>query len=208
MGVLEGKVAVITGSTRGLGLAIAQAYAREGAAVMLAGRSEGDLAQAVEDLRRQGAKASGQPTDVSDLAQVRALAEAAVQTFGRIDVWVNNAGLGGVYGPTLAIEPEQFEKVLRTNILGEYYGSLVALQHFRAQESGGKLINLLGRGDDGPVAYQNAYASSKIWVRSFTLALAKENAAQKILAFTPLILAWSIPISCAKSMSSRATRGA
>jgi len=188
MGVLEGKVAVITGSTRGLGLAIAQAYAREGAAVMLAGRSEGDLAQAVEDLRRQGAKASGQSTDVSDLAQVRALAEAAVQTFGRIDVWVNNAGLGGVYGPTLAIEPEQFEKVLRTNILGEYYGSLVALQHFRAQESGGKLINLLGRGDDGPVAYQNAYASSKIWVRSFTLALAKENAAQKnigIYAFNP-----------------------
>lgn len=66
------------------------------------------------------------------------------------------------------------ERVVRTNILGEYYGSWVALQHFLAQGRGGKLINLLGRGESGPVALQNAYASSKAWVRNFTLALAKE----------------------------------
>ena len=174
MGVLEGKVAVITGSSRGLGLAIAQAYAREGAAVMLASRSSAALAEAAEALERQGARASWQVTDVGELEQVKALADHAVKMFGNIDIWVNNAGYGGVYGPTATIDPQDFERVMRTNIFGEYYGSWVALQHFLAQGTRGKLINLLGRGDTTPVAFQNAYASSKAWVRNFTLALAKE----------------------------------
>jgi len=174
MGVLEGKVAVITGSGRGLGLAIAQAYAREGAAVVLASRSSAALQEAAEALERQGARASWQVTDVGDLEQVKALADHAVKMFGKIDIWVNNAGYGGVYGPTAAIDPEDFERVTRTNIFGEYYGSWVALQHFLVQGTGGKLINLLGRGDTTPVPLQNAYASSKAWVRNFTLALAKE----------------------------------
>ena len=174
MGVLEGKVAVITGSSRGLGLAIAQAYAGEGAAVVLASRSLAALEEAATALRRQGARISWQVTDVGDLEQVKALADHAIKKFGKIDIWVNNAGYAGVYGPTAAIDPLDFERVVRTNILGEYYGSWVALRHFLAQGTGGKLINLLGRGDTTPVALQNAYASSKAWVRNFTLALAKE----------------------------------
>jgi NAD(P)-dependent dehydrogenase (short-subunit alcohol dehydrogenase family) len=106
MGVLEGKVAVITGSGRGLGLAIAQAYAREGAAVVLASRSSVALAEAAAALERQGARVSWHATDVGDLEQVKALAEHAVKTFGKIDIWVNNAGYGGVYGPTAAIDPQ------------------------------------------------------------------------------------------------------
>jgi len=187
MGVLEGKVAVITGSSRGLGLAIAQAYAREGAAVVLASRSSAALAEAAEALERQGARASWQVTDVGELEQVKSLADHAVKMFGNIDIWVNNAGYGGVYGPTATIDPQDFERVMRTNIFGEYYGSWVALQRFLAQGTGGKLINLLGRGDTTPVAFQNAYASSKAWVRNFTLALAKEYKKTKIgiYAFQP-----------------------
>ncbi|HZS76216.1 MAG TPA: SDR family oxidoreductase [Ktedonobacteraceae bacterium] len=188
MGVLEGKVAVITGSTRGLGLAIAQAYAREGAAVMLSGRSERELEQDVSTLREQGRKVSYRITDVSDLEQVKALAEQAVREFGKIDIWVNNAGYGGVYGPTVAVSPEDFLRVVQTNMLGEYYGSMVALHYFTQQESGGKLINLLGRGDNEPVPLQNAYASSKAWVRNFTVALAKEHKRDRrigIYAFNP-----------------------
>jgi NAD(P)-dependent dehydrogenase (short-subunit alcohol dehydrogenase family) len=187
MGVLDGKVAVITGSSRGLGLAIAQAYAREGAAVVLASRSSVALAEAAEALERQGARASWQVTDVGELEQVKALADHAVEMFGKIDIWVNNAGYGGVYGPTAAIDPQDFERVMRTNIFGTYYGSWVALQRFLAQGTGGKLINLLGRGDTTPVALQNAYASSKAWVRNFTLALAKEYKKTKIgiYAFQP-----------------------
>lgn len=189
MGTLTGKVAVITGSSRGLGLGIAQAFAREGAAVILSGRSEASLQQAIEQLRQQGARADGLPTDVAELSQVKALADFAVHTFGKIDIWVNNAGTSGVYGPTVSIDPERYERVLRTNIFGTYYGSLVALQHFLAQGTGGKLINILGRGDTQPVPYQNAYAPSKTWVRSFTLALAKEkeyaNASIGIFAMNP-----------------------
>lgn len=184
--LLEGKVAVITGSSRGLGLAIAQVYAREGAAVVLVGRSMGSLEKARAQLAAQGAKVSAFAADVSNLEEVKALAAHAAQTFGKIDIWVNNAGVSGTYGPTSLIEPDIFVNVINTNILGTYYGSVVALQHFRTQGSG-KLINLLGRGDKKPVTYQNAYASSKVWIRSFTKALAKEHAHMGIgvFAFNP-----------------------
>lgn len=183
---LTGKVAVITGGSRGLGLAIAQTYAREGAAVVIASRSSGQVETAVSELRKSGAKASGIACDVGDLARVRALADHAVQTFGQIDIWVNNAGLAGIYGPTVSVPVERFETVLKTNIFGVYYGSIVALEHMLPRNSG-KLINLLGRGDDGPVKYQNAYASSKIWVKSFTQALAQEHkdSGVGIYAFNP-----------------------
>ena len=116
--------------------------------------------------------------------------------FGNIDIWVNNAGYGGIYGPTATIDPQDFERVMRTNIFGEYYGSWVALQHFLAQGTGGKLINLLGRGDTTPVAFQNAYASSKAWVRNFTWHW-QRNLRRRVLAFTPFNQDWSRPTSCA-----------
>lgn len=187
MPILKDKVAVVTGSSKGLGLAIAQAFAREGAAVVLSGRSAQALQEAVAQLEQQGARASWLLTDVGDLEQVRRLAKHTVEVFGSIDIWVNNAGYASVYGPTIAIDPRDFERVVRTNILGEYYGSLVAIQQFLAQGGGGKLINLLGRGDKAPVAFQNAYGSSKAWVRNFTLALAKEQKKSGIgiFAFNP-----------------------
>jgi glucose 1-dehydrogenase len=179
MGILEGKVAVITGASRGLGLAIAQAFAREGAAVVLAGRSEHNLSEMAHNLQEQGKRAACKVTDVGELGQVEQLAMFAIDTFGSIDIWVNNAAMAGVYGPTAYINPANFERVMHTNILGVYYGSIVALQQFLKQDHGGKLINILGRGDKEPVAYQTAYASSKVWVRNFTLALAKEKEYKK-----------------------------
>ena len=176
MGILEGKTAVVTGSTRGLGLAIAQAYAREGAAVVLCGRSQKALHRAVMEIKERGQRVSGIVADVGDLADVKRLADHAIQTFGEIDIWVNNAGVAGVFGPTAALEPTVIERGIRTNILGVYYGSMVAIQRFQTQGTGGKLINTLGRGDRKPVPLQNAYAPTKAWVRSFTAALAREYA--------------------------------
>lgn len=186
MGILEGKVAVITGSSRGLGLAIAEAYAREGAKVVLAARTQKAVNEAVQSLTARGYQASGAACDVGDFEQVKSLAAHAIQTYGKIDVWVNNAGVAGVFGPSAHIPRERFERVFQTNIMGTYYGSMVALEQFVPQGSG-KLINLLGRGDDGPVKFQNAYGSSKYWVKSFTLALAKEyaNSGIGIYAFNP-----------------------
>lgn len=170
---LMGKVAVITGSTRGLGLAIARAYADAGAAVVVGSRSLDSVQQAVDDLRQGGAEASGQPVDVGDRESVEALASHASQTYGGFDIWVNNAGLSAPYGPTADLPVGEFERIVQTNILGTYYGSVTALRHF-VSRGAGKLINLSGRGDRKPVPLQNAYAPSKAWVRSFTLALAEE----------------------------------
>jgi glucose 1-dehydrogenase len=187
---LKGKIAVITGGSRGLGYAIAQAYSAAGATVVIAGRSRSTLDKAVGSLLNAGGRASGLAVDVGSQEQVEALAEHAVQTFGRIDIWVNNAGIGAPYGPTVQVPPADFVQVVNTNILGTYYGSYAALRRFLAQGSG-KLINLMGRGWKGdPVPWQNAYSSSKAWVHSFTLALAEETKqsgakAVGIYAFSP-----------------------
>jgi NAD(P)-dependent dehydrogenase (short-subunit alcohol dehydrogenase family) len=185
-GLLQGKVAVITGGTRGLGLAIAQAYAREGAAVVVTSRSTAAVEQTVSSLQAEGAQAIGRPCDVGELSQVEALAAYALEAFGHLDVWVNNAGVSAPYGPTIHITPEEITQVVRTNMLGVYYGSLVAMRYF-LPEGRGKLINVLGRGARQPVPFQNAYAASKAWNRSFTLALAREYRETEvgIFAFSP-----------------------
>ena len=184
--VLKDKVAVITGGSRGLGLAIAQTYARAGAKVGIASRTSHAVDLAVDSLRASGYQATGLACDVADMAQVEALAQYAIQTFGRMDIWVNNAGLSAPYGPTVHIPRRDFITVINTNIIGTYNGSIVAMRHFLAQKSG-KLINLLGRGDKGSIALQNAYSSSKVWVRNFTKTLANEyrNSGVDIFGFNP-----------------------
>lgn len=184
--VLENKVAVITGGTRGLGLAIAKAYAQAGASVVIASRSQPSIERALGILHGQGAQASGITCDVGERDQVKALAEHANSTFGHFDIWVNNAGIAPPYGPTVHINPEDFIRVIKTNILGVYFGSIYAMRHF-LPNSGGKLINILGRGDRKPVAMQNGYTASKAWVRSFTLALAEEykDSGVGVFAYNP-----------------------
>jgi NAD(P)-dependent dehydrogenase (short-subunit alcohol dehydrogenase family) len=186
MGKLQDQVAVITGGTRGLGFAIAEAYARAGAKVVVASRSAESVRQAVQNLQQAGAAATGLAGDVARLEAMEALSAHALKTYGRLDVWVNNAGLSAPYGPTAHIPPAQFTAAVNTIVFGTYHGSIVALRHFLAERHG-KLINLVGAGERRPVPFQNAYASSKIWVRSFTLALAQEYARTGvgIFAFQP-----------------------
>ncbi len=186
MGVLENKVIVITGSTRGFGLALARACAAEGAAVMASSRSEAASALAAQALVEAGARAAGQACDVTNLASVRALLDAAVQRFGQVDVWVNNAGISPPYGPTAHIKADDFIAAAQTNIIGTYHGSLTAMRYFLPRRSG-KLINVLGRGERGPAPMQNAYGSSKAWMRSFTLSLAQEykDSGVGVFAFSP-----------------------
>jgi len=186
MGLLEGKVTVITGGTRGLGLSIAQAFARNGAAVVVASRSQKSVDQAVQLILAKGGQACGMSVDVSNLEQVQELSRLAVARFGGLDIWVNNAGTAGPYGPTLGFDPQDFTQVVQTNVLGVYHGSRAALQYFVKQRSG-KLINILGHGYNRPVPWQNAYGSSKAWVRSFTKALAEETKEYHVgvFAFNP-----------------------
>ena len=174
MNTLHGKVAIITGASRGLGKAIATLFAHEGAKVVLAARSQPDIEQNAAELQTGGYTAVAFACDVSDPQQVEALAHFAIDTYGHFDVWVNNAGVAGPYGATFDLAPEQFLSVLRTNMFGVYHGSRMAMRHFLPRKSG-KLINILGAGSKKPAPNQNAYGSTKAWIRVFTLALAAET---------------------------------
>lgn len=171
--ILRGRVAVVTGSSRGLGFAMARVLGLHGAAVVLAARSGDDVAAAVRRLQDEGIAASGRRCDTAEPADVEALRDEA-RARGTLDIWVNNAGTPGVYGPTALTPVDDFTRVVRTNILGTFHGSRVALPVFLGQGHG-DLVNLYGQGDRGPVALQNAYASSKRWVRQFTETLRLET---------------------------------
>jgi NAD(P)-dependent dehydrogenase (short-subunit alcohol dehydrogenase family) len=164
---------------------MAQAFIKTGGNVIIGSRSQASIDHALEVLQA-GEKASGKTCDVSSLDEVRALSEFAQERYGSYQVWINNAGVSGPYGPTMGLAPETFRNVIDTNITGVYYGSITALDHFNT-ENQGKLINILGQGYKGPVPNQNAYGSSKYWGKAFTLALAKETKNKNIgiFAFQP-----------------------
>jgi NAD(P)-dependent dehydrogenase (short-subunit alcohol dehydrogenase family) len=185
-GVLAGKVAVITGGTRGLGEAIARAFAQEGAVVVIAGRDPTSTEARVAALTAEGLRVSGRACDVRDATQVSDLSAYAASRHGQIDLWVNNAGVSAPYGRTASVPSEEFERVVRTNVWGVYYGSMTALREFLPRGSG-KLVNVLGRGARQPAPMQNAYGASKAWVRAFTLALAREyrDSGVGVFAFSP-----------------------
>ncbi|HSB91185.1 MAG TPA: SDR family NAD(P)-dependent oxidoreductase, partial [Anaerolineales bacterium] len=115
--VLSGKTAVITGASRGLGWAIAEAYGAEGASLVIGSRSAEAVADAVERLKAKGMSATGTPCDVTSPAQIARLAEHARRTFGGFDIWINNAGVAAPYGATVEVDPAKFEQVVATNIL-------------------------------------------------------------------------------------------
>ena len=170
---LQGRVAVVTGSSRGLGFSMARALGLHGATVVLASRSDDGVAAAVGRLQAEGIAASGRRCDTGEPGDVEALRDEALSR-GTLDIWVNNAGVSGVFGPTASTPVADFTHVVRTNILGTFHGARVALPVFLAQGHG-DLVNLYGQGDRGPVALQNAYASSKRWVRQFTETLRLET---------------------------------
>ena len=187
--VLSGQVAVVTGATKGLGLAIAREFLNSGASVMIASRREAAVNETVASLGAACgdlARVRGMSADVADLAQVEALGKAANGWHGHLDIWVNNAGITAPYGPSMALDPHVFTGVIHTNVLGTYHGSLVALRHL-VPRGQGRLINILGRGDRQVVPYLATYGASKAWVRAFTLALATEYRATGvgIHAFNP-----------------------
>src|SRR5260370_17743573 len=124
---LSNLVVVITGASSGIGRETARRFAREGAWVVLAARRADVLHQLAQDL---GPRALAVPTDVTDESSVQRLADKAVETFGRLDVWVNNAGVMAM-GRFLEIPPEVFRQVMETNFFGYVFGARAALRQFK-----------------------------------------------------------------------------
>jgi short-subunit dehydrogenase len=137
---LEQAVVVITGASSGIGRAAALRFARRGSSLALCARAPEPLAEVARECEGAGAAVLVAALDVGDEDAVEALAAHTVERFGRIDVWVNNAGVIA-YGEFLAIPSEVFRKVVETNLMGQVHGARAALRRFQAQGSG-VLINM------------------------------------------------------------------
>ncbi|MGK7873535.1 MAG: SDR family NAD(P)-dependent oxidoreductase [Xenococcaceae cyanobacterium] len=192
---LKGRIAVVTGSTRGIGFLIAKSLATAGANVVLSSRSRA----AVEAAHKQLAtlpdiQVLGVECDVRDLHQVETLAQRTLERFGKIDIWFNNAGVNSPYARTVDIPSDRWREVIDTNLYGTYHGTTVALKHMLPLNQG-KIINLLGAGDEDrgrmQFGYMSAYATSKAAVRRFTLAVADEyrDTGISILGLNPGLVA-------------------
>jgi len=168
---LDQQVIVITGASSGIGLATAEAAAKEGAKLVLAARSEQTLAGIVQRLNGEGCEAISVVADVADRQQVEKVAEAAVARFGRIDTWVNDAGLS-IYGRLDKVSGEDSRRLFDINFWGVVNGSLAALPHLRRE--GGALINVGSEVSEAVVPLQGMYSASKHAVKGFTDALRVE----------------------------------
>ena len=172
---------VITGSTQGIGRGLALEFCRRGHNVVIAGRNAERVAETLSALKGEDGQAAGQPCDVAQQQQVQALWDLAVNTFGSVDIWINNAGLARTVWPILEIPQEEIETMVHTNMLGTINGSRVAASGMLAQGHG-KLFNVLGGGSDGEYfPGLGLYGTTKRGLDYFTNALVKELADSAIV---------------------------
>jgi short-subunit dehydrogenase len=168
---LSDQVIVITGASSGIGLATARMAAAQGAAVVLAARTEEALNKAVQEIAAAGGRAIAVICDVGRRDDLEYVAAEAVRSFGRIDTWVNNAGVG-IWGRIEEVSEADMRQLFETNFWGQVNGSLIALRQLR--QHGGALINVGSIASDRAIPLQGIYSASKHAIKGFTDALRME----------------------------------
>jgi len=171
------KHIIITGSTRGIGFGLAQAFLELGCTVTVSGRMQSSVDEAVGRLNEKHDRShiDGCACDVRHLEQIRALWDRSIERFEKVDVWINNAGFSGSQAPVWKIPPDQALDIVQTNLLGVIYGSMVAIQGMLGQGFGG-LYNMEGMGSDGRKHDGlSLYGTTKYGMHYFTECLVRET---------------------------------
>jgi 3-oxoacyl-[acyl-carrier protein] reductase len=170
---LRGRVAIVTGGSRGIGLAIARALVAEGVQVAVTGRSEAHLAAARPSIESAGPGAvETLQADVRRADEVARAIDATVARFGGLDILINNAGIG-VFTSVAAMTAAQWAEVIETNLTGVFYACLAALPHLQ-RRGGGFIINISSLAGKNPFANGAAYCASKAGLNAFSEALMQE----------------------------------
>ena len=175
---LKSKVAIVTGGGRGIGKAIALAFASEGAAVVVGARSLSKLEKTVEEIQSKGGRAKAVQTDITDEKQVERMVAETIKAYGQIDILMNNSGIGGPTVPVVDLKLEDWNDVLAIDLTGSMLCAKHVLKHMIPRRSG-NIINMAaegGRGGDGRAGYpmRSPYCCAKMGVIGLTETLAIE----------------------------------
>lgn len=186
---IKGRNALITGAGKGIGKAVALALAAEGVNVALLARTENDLKQTAAEAEALGVKAVTVTADVADITSVNDAVAKVHSAFGNIDILINNAGVG-VFGKFLELEPEEWERVIKVNLMGVYYATRAVLPSMIAKESG-DIINISSTAGLRGAATTSAYSASKFAVIGLTESLMQEVRKHniRVTALTPSTVA-------------------
>ena len=183
---LAQQVVVITGASQGIGRESALQMAMRGASLVVAARNEEALRELASEVDRLGGRAEAVVTDVAEYEQVERLGERAIERFGRIDTWVNNAAVS-IYATVEQLDATEMARIVSVNLLGQMYGSKVAVGHMRAR-GGGTIVNVGSALSERAVPLQSAYVATKHGIQGFSEALRLELMHEKAGIDVVLIL--------------------
>jgi 3-oxoacyl-[acyl-carrier protein] reductase len=169
---IDGKVAIVTGATKGIGYAIAETLVTNGANVFICARDKSEMRRAVEDLSRSG-RAEGEVCDIRSEAQVRIMLEECERIFGGVDILVNNAGIGYFSKTVEELSADEFRQTLETNLFGVFYACHYAIPMMK-RRGGGYIMNISSLAGQNPHPKMAAYNASKFGLNGFTEALMQE----------------------------------
>jgi acetoin reductase-like protein len=175
---LENNLAIVTGGARGIGRAIALAFAKEGADVTAVDQMKVEMERVAEEIRALGRRSLAIQTDVSNKAQVEAMVQETVDAFGRVDILVNSAGVSMIM-PFLELEEEEWNLIHNVNLKGVYFCCQAVIPYMIGQGKG-KIINIASKSGKTGNSWQAAYCASKFGVIGLTQSLALEFAPHKI----------------------------